>query len=135
MGTQVYLQHLMTDVKNMRVKHIRKMFVYLREISAELKLNEMEARSNWASFEEFNNKLKTLVVQHGITLGEFATAYVLNIQSRQRVPPVQPLAPAPALNSAAHSAAHSAANDTATASKKRKRSTSPCKKSSVAKIK
>ena len=135
MGTQVYLQHLMVDVKNMRVKHIRKMFVYLREMSAELKLNEMKDRSNWASFEEFNNKLKTLVVQHGITLGEFATAYVLNIQSRQRVPPAEPLLQAPCVNSAANLATNNTTNSTTTASKKRKRSTSPCKKSSVAKIK
>lgn len=97
MTTSVYLNNLMLDVKNMRVKHVRKMFVYLREMGTELGLHEMKDRTDWASFEALNNKLKTVVVEHGITLGEFATGYVLNIQSRQRntVEEAQPV-PTPA---------------------------------------
>jgi hypothetical protein len=83
--TTPYLQHLMLDVKNMRVKHVRKMFVLLREIGTDLHLSDMEHKTDWAEYTELNNRLQTLVVQHGLTLGEFATGYVLNIQARQRV--------------------------------------------------
>jgi hypothetical protein len=79
-----YLQHLMLDVKNMRVKHVRKMFVLLREVGTELHLSDMEKKTDWAEYEEFNKRLSLLVVQHGLTLGEFATGYVLNVQARQR---------------------------------------------------
>ena len=82
--SSVYLQNLMLDVKNMRVKHVRKMFVLLREMSASLNLAGQEKRTDWVAYDAFNDKLQTLVLDHGITLGEFATGYVLNIQSRQR---------------------------------------------------
>lgn len=85
-----YFQSLMLDVKNMRVKHVRKMFVLLREIGAELQLSEMKDRTDWASFHEFNECLKMVVVEHGLTLGEFATGYVLNIQTRTRDPMTEP---------------------------------------------
>jgi hypothetical protein len=85
-----YFQQLMYDVKNMRVKHVRKMFVLLREVGVDLKLNELQNKTDWSTFSELNTRLNTLVVQHGITLGEFATAYVLNIQSRQRGPTTEP---------------------------------------------
>ena len=79
-----YLQRLALDVKHMGVKHVRKMFVLLRTIGADLHLSDMEQKTDWASYEELNVRLQTLVVPHGLTLGEFATGYVLNIQSRQR---------------------------------------------------
>lgn len=83
--TTPYLQNLMLDVKNMRVKHVRKMFVLLREIGTDLHLSDMEHKTDWAEYKDLNTRLQTLVVQHGLTLGEFATGYVLNIQARQRV--------------------------------------------------
>lgn len=79
-----YFQNLMLNVKNMRVKHVRKMFVLLREIGTDLQLSEMKDRQNWTQFHELNKRLQVLVVEHGLTLGEFATGYVLNIQTRQR---------------------------------------------------
>lgn len=85
-----YLEHLMLDVKNMRVKHVRKMFVLLREMGTDLHLEDMEHKTNWSEFEEFNKRLQLLVVQHGLTLGEFATGYVLNVQNRQRTGPSTP---------------------------------------------
>ena len=88
-----YLHHLMLDVKNMRVKHVRKMFVLLREMSTELQLSDMEHRTDWVQFEEFNKGLSLLVVQHGLTLGEFATGYVLNVQGRQRGGALEPEIP------------------------------------------
>ena len=88
-----YLHHLMLDVKNMRVKHVRKMFVLLREMSTELQLSDMEHRTDWVQFEEFNKGLRLLVVQHGLTLGEFATGYVLNVQGRQRGGALEPEIP------------------------------------------
>lgn len=81
-----YLEHLMLDVKNMRVKHVRKMFVLLRELGTDLHLEDMEHKTDWYEFDEFNKRLQLLVVQHGLTLGEFATGYVLNVQSRSRAP-------------------------------------------------
>lgn len=84
--TDPYLLNLMLDVKNMRVKHVRKMFVLLRELGTELRLAELQDKKDWSSFQELNQKLDLLVVEHGITLGEFATGYVFNIQSRQREP-------------------------------------------------
>lgn len=84
--TDPYLLNLMLDVKNLRVKHVRKMFVLLRELGTELKLAELQDKKDWSSFQELNQKLDLLVVEHGITLGEFATGYVFNIQSRQREP-------------------------------------------------
>lgn len=71
-----YLQNLMLDVKNMRVKHVRQMFVLLRQIETDL------------TSQELTERLQLLVVKHGLTLGEFATGYVLNLQSRQRTPAV-----------------------------------------------
>lgn len=80
MASQLYLQHLTQDVKNMRVKHIRQMFVLLRELGEDLKLADLEHKTDWVEFESFNNRLQLLVVQHGLTLGEFATGYVLGRQ-------------------------------------------------------
>jgi hypothetical protein len=82
-----YWHHLMTDVKNLRVKHVRQMFVLLRELGTELQLSSMEHKTDWAEYEEFNKRLRLLVAQHGLTLGEFATGYVLNLQARQRPEP------------------------------------------------
>lgn len=82
--TNPYLQNLMRDVKNMGVKHVRKMFVLLRMVGTDLRLCDMEPKTNWADYSDLNDRLHTLVVQHGLTLGEFATGYVLNIQARQR---------------------------------------------------
>ncbi len=82
--TDPYLSNLMLDVKNMRVKHVRKMFVFLRELGTNLKLSELKNKKDWSNFGELNHKLGLLVVEHGITLGEFATGYVFNIQARQR---------------------------------------------------
>lgn len=84
--TDPYFLNLMLDVKNMRVKHVRKMFVLLRELGTDLKLAELQDKKDWSTFQELNQKLDLLVVEHGITLGEFATGYVFNIQSRQREP-------------------------------------------------
>ena len=84
-----YLEHLMLDVKNMRVKHVRKMFVLLRELGTDLHLEDMEHKTDWSEFDEFNKRLQLLVVQHGLTLGEFATGYVLNVQGRSRTPAME----------------------------------------------
>ena len=82
--TNPYFSNLMLDVKNMRVKHVRKMFVLLRELGTDLKLADLHDKKDWSTFQELNQKLGLLVVEHGLTLGEFATGYVFNIQSRQR---------------------------------------------------
>ena len=82
--TDPYFSNLMLDVKNMRVKHVRKMFVLLRELGTDLKLAELQDKKDWSTFYELNQKLGLLVAEHGLTLGEFATGYVFNIQSRQR---------------------------------------------------
>ena len=84
--TDPYFSNLMLDVKNMRVKHVRKMFVLLRELGTDLKLAELQDKKDWSTFNELNQKLGLLVAEHGLTLGEFATGYVFNIQSRQREP-------------------------------------------------
>ena len=74
----------MADVKNLRVKHVRKLFVLLREVGSACHLAELEEKRDWSAYEEFTNQLQTVVVEHVLTLGEFATGYVLNIASRQR---------------------------------------------------
>jgi hypothetical protein len=92
--SEPYFQNLMLDVKNMRVKHVRRMFVLLRELGTELKLGELQDKKDWSSFQKLNEKLGLLVVEHGLTLGEFATGYVFNIQARQREP-TRVIAPPP----------------------------------------
>lgn len=92
-----YFHNLMLHIKNMRVKHVRKMFVLLREIGTDLNLASLEHKTDWVSFDALNKRLQVLVVQHGLTLGEFATGYVLNIQARQRATPVSAPVPKPLL--------------------------------------
>jgi hypothetical protein len=70
------------------------MFVLLRELGTELKLGELQDKKDWSSFQKLNEKLGLLVVEHGLTLGEFATGYVFNIQARQREP-TRVIAPPP----------------------------------------
>lgn len=94
--TDPYFLNLMLDVKNMRVKHVRKMFVLLRELGTDLKLAELQDKKDWSTFHELNQKLGLLVAEHGLTLGEFATGYVFNIQSRQREPAATAAVVAPA---------------------------------------
>lgn len=93
-----FLSQLMLDVKNLRVKHVRKMFVLLRELGTELQLAELSDKTDWSGFTEFNNKLQLLYVEHGLTLGEFAVGYVLNTQTRQRDSQKQEEEPTPKKN-------------------------------------
>jgi len=79
-----YLNALMADVKNLRVKHVRKLFVMLRDVGTACNLASLESKTDWSNYDEFTRQLQTVVVEHGLTLGEFATGYVLNIVSRQR---------------------------------------------------
>jgi|LauGreDrversion4_2_1035121.scaffolds.fasta_scaffold70925_2 hypothetical protein len=69
-----YLENLLHVVKKMRVKDTRKVFVSLRQ----------QSEKGGAGLEQATDYL---FANEGVTFGEFATAYILNNQCRDRKRP------------------------------------------------